>query len=371
MGNGASIQAAAALTHEEAVEKLLIAYAADPRKWESIIEEVRKRHSENFIALQGLQNEQKPSKVGKSKKSAAGNSAGTTVAPLAEEDRSFRVEDMSIKTFSSDIAEELTKLRKKPSDYVITLQRHLQSFTDEFIYTNKDGVFIRTKEGKAAVKEAINVLQSTNPLCAIKPSPLLEKAARCHAMDIFDHSLVGHDGSDGSTSRTRIEKYAMWSGSIGECIDFGSNTPTEIVVSLLVDDGVESRGHRKNLLDPNFKLVGAVLGPHKIYSCACVMDFAGAVIDINDTLQSDCVLSIAAKGTIDEDFQQAINSIPGANIEQLLSTVKKELAEGCSVKLEFLPSKSKAIFTFSQVVEDGKGGSVNRKKTLESSWMIN
>jgi hypothetical protein len=189
-------------------------------------------------------------------------------------------------------------------------------------------------------------------------------------MDIFEHGLVGHDGSDGSTSRSRIEKYAMWSGSIGECIDFGSNSPTEIVISLLVDDGVESRGHRKNLLDVNFKLCGAVLGPHKIYTCACVMDFAGAVTDMNDILQSDCTLNIAVKGTIDEDFEQAINSIPGGNAEHLKTAVKKELNEGCSVKLEFLPSKSKAIFTFTQVVEDGKGGSVTRKKTMESSWSI-
>jgi uncharacterized protein YkwD len=49
-----------------------------------------------------------------------------------------------------------------------------------------------------------------------------------------------------------------------------------IVISLLVDDGVPSRGHRRNLLDKAFKFIGLSLGAHPVYRHMCVMDFAGS-----------------------------------------------------------------------------------------------
>ena len=49
-----------------------------------------------------------------------------------------------------------------------------------------------------------------------------------------------------------------------------------IAISLLVDDGVASRGHSRNLLDKAFTLIGVAVGPRPVYRHMCVMDFAGA-----------------------------------------------------------------------------------------------
>jgi uncharacterized protein YkwD len=49
---------------------------------------------------------------------------------------------------------------------------------------------------------------------------------------------------------SRVERYAAWSGSIAENIDMGNSASVDIVIALIVDDGVPTRGHRNNLFDP-------------------------------------------------------------------------------------------------------------------------
>jgi uncharacterized protein YkwD len=64
--------------------------------------------------------------------------------------------------------------------------------------------------------------------------------------------------------------------SAGENINYGNDDARRIVASLLIDDGVPSRGHRRNLLNGTFKFVGVSIGPHPVYGHMCVIDFAGS-----------------------------------------------------------------------------------------------
>jgi uncharacterized protein YkwD len=63
---------------------------------------------------------------------------------------------------------------------------------------------------------------------------------------------IGHEGSDGSTIATRVSRYGTWRGAIAESIPYGTDLAREIVIQLLVDDGVPGRGHRKNILENQF-----------------------------------------------------------------------------------------------------------------------
>ncbi len=102
----------------------------------------------------------------------------------------------------------------------------------------------------------------------------LVKSARDHAVDIGEKGIVGHKGSKDETMSDRIDRYGEWNGKIGENIDFGSNDAVEILLSLLIDDGVPSRGHRKNIFNPDYKLIGIASHPHVQEKICCVMDFA-------------------------------------------------------------------------------------------------
>ncbi|CAM9392443.1 unnamed protein product, partial [Ectocarpus fasciculatus] len=170
----------------------------------------------------------------------------------------------------------------QPSDFIPELEKHLEKFVDETVFQLKmEGktINIRTMEGKAAVADAIEFLKTCPAVDPLKFSPLLEKAALDHVRDISKNSVSGHEGSDGSSMVSRVERYAAWSGSIAENIDMGNSSSTDIVIALIVDDGVPTRGHRNNLFDASLHFAGSALGPHPEYDNVCVIDFAGVVKD--------------------------------------------------------------------------------------------
>ena len=59
-----------------------------------------------------------------------------------------------------------------------------------------------------------------------------------------------------------------------ENIAYGHHTAREIVLALIVDDGVHRRGHRKNIFNPTYDMVGAAYGPHARFGSVCSIDFA-------------------------------------------------------------------------------------------------
>jgi uncharacterized protein YkwD len=73
-----------------------------------------------------------------------------------------------------------------------------------------------------------------------------------------------------------MNRYGKWDLAAGENIDYGNTQARRIVISFLIDDGVLSRGHRKNILDKAFNFIGVAVGPHPTYRSMCVLDFAGA-----------------------------------------------------------------------------------------------
>ena len=79
----------------------------------------------------------------------------------------------------------------------------------------------------------------------------------------------------GGNTASRIGRYGQWSGSWGENISCGRQSAREIVIALIVDDGLRSRKHRDNIFSTNFTVAGAATGPHSQYRTICSMAFAG------------------------------------------------------------------------------------------------
>jgi uncharacterized protein YkwD len=72
----------------------------------------------------------------------------------------------------------------------------------------------------------------------------------------------------------RLSRYGDWMGKIGENIDFGSKTARDIVLSLLVDDGVSNRGHRGNMMSPEYVKTGIACAKHSQWEICTVLDYA-------------------------------------------------------------------------------------------------
>jgi uncharacterized protein YkwD len=172
-----------------------------------------------------------------------------------------------------EIHEETNTARRDPFAYAEHLERMLPRF-EENLLERPGRAYLRTDEGPAAVREAIAALKGRHPLAPLRWSKGLTAAAADHVMDQGPIGGLEHRGTDGSDPAGRAGRYGRWIQGVAENIAYGENPAREVVIQLLVDDGVPDRGHRDNILDPGWGVAGIACGPHRRYQQMCVMDYA-------------------------------------------------------------------------------------------------
>lgn len=166
--------------------------------------------------------------------------------------------------------------RTSPTAYLSHLQAYRSRFQpDGYRVLLPENVYLRTREGIAAVDEAIAYLQEARPVSELQYSPGLSQAARDHVRDLGPRGGLGHGGSDRSNPSQRMSRYGQLLDFSAENITFGSDTAVRVVMDLIIDDGVLSRGHRQILFSSNYKRMGVACGPHRTYRVMCTMTYAG------------------------------------------------------------------------------------------------
>jgi uncharacterized protein YkwD len=172
-----------------------------------------------------------------------------------------------------EIHAETNLLRRDPAGYATHLARLLPRF-DGKLLQRPGRSYLRTDEGPGAVREAIAALKSRRPVPQLRWSKGLSAAAADHVRDQGPIGGLEHRGTDKSDPARRASRYGRWIQGMAENIAYGENPAREVVIQLLVDDGVPDRGHRNNLLDGDWGAEGIACGPHRRYQQMCVMDFA-------------------------------------------------------------------------------------------------
>jgi uncharacterized protein YkwD len=171
--------------------------------------------------------------------------------------------------------------RTQPQKYVAFLTqlrphyvgRELRRPGDMAPVGGRDAVLM-TNEGGKAVDEAIAFLRATAPLSPLTISRGLSLAAQDHVKDQGRTGGIGHQGSDGSRSGDRADRYGRWQGHLGENIAYSVANARGMIMTLIIDDGVPGRGHRQNLFAPQARVVGVACGSHRTMQIMCVMVFA-------------------------------------------------------------------------------------------------
>jgi uncharacterized protein YkwD len=123
-------------------------------------------------------------------------------------------------------------------------------------------------------KSLVSDLKKTKPMAALQLSDALTKTARNHAKEMGTNGKTGHESMDGTPFHIRVRKQSKAQGMIAENCAYGQTSALDFVMQLLIDDGIESLGHRKNILEPTYMWIGIAIEPHKTYRTNCVMDFA-------------------------------------------------------------------------------------------------
>lgn len=178
------------------------------------------------------------------------------------------------------VVAELNLARTDPKGYALYL-RGYRAMIHNGVYERPGEIGILLQEGTRAVDEAIGFLEKRSPVGALTPSRGMSRAARAQALDQGKSGATGHSGSDGSSPFDRMSRYGKWATTAGENAAYGPSDARGIVIQLIVDDGVSSRGHRANIFNEAFKVVGVGVGPHPKYGTVCVQDFAGGYEEKN------------------------------------------------------------------------------------------
>lgn len=178
-----------------------------------------------------------------------------------------------------DVILEVNMARTNPPAYAEEYLVPMREYFNGTLYQEPGGPLYRMNEGLVALDECIRVMKAQTPMGVLVPLEGLSRAARDHVEDTGPRGITGHVGYDRSKFGDRISRYTSWSSSIGEAISYGKSSARDIVIQLLVDDGVASRGHRNILLNESFEYVGVAVGPHSQWDHLCVMDFAVSARD--------------------------------------------------------------------------------------------
>jgi uncharacterized protein YkwD len=169
---------------------------------------------------------------------------------------------------------EINMARTAPKDYSSFLEQW-KKYYDKKLLKLPGETPILTKEGAGGVVEAVRYLRSVKPVLPLNASKGMSLGARDHVKDQGSSGSTQHRGSDGSQVWDRVNRYGTWEKSIAENIACGSDKARAIVMFLIVDDGVSGRGHRKNIFNPDFRVIGVACGHHATYRTICVTIFAG------------------------------------------------------------------------------------------------
>ena len=181
--------------------------------------------------------------------------------------------NLDFEQIEKDILQEMNQARTNPQAYVDKLENFKTYFRG--LKRHLPGkATVLTTEGVKAVDDAIAYIQNIEPLNPLTLSTGMSQAARDHVIDQGNTGKLGHIGSDKSKPHERMSRYGKWHKKSAENISYGPDTGEQVIMSLIVDDGVYDRGHRKNIMNPLYQVTGVACGRHPQYQVMCVTTFA-------------------------------------------------------------------------------------------------
>ncbi len=190
-------------------------------------------------------------------------------------------ETIDFRKLELEVLKEANLARSAPQAYASHLREMRKYFHGKEV--RRPGELpVLTKEGVFALTEAIRFMEKASPIPKLRCSPGMSRGARDHVEDQGRTGAVGHGSAEGSRPHERISLYGTWEKMVGENIAYGQTQARDVILSFIIDDGVPNRGHRENILNRNFRVVGVACGPHPVYHTMCVMIFAAGYREAKD-----------------------------------------------------------------------------------------
>ena len=171
-----------------------------------------------------------------------------------------------LKTANTAINEDYLTKEEKNIFFILNLARINPGLFYEIIlqsYQVPEGFSDDCLTNNKYITSLSRELQNMNPINLLYPNRELWEYAQCHAIHSGETGFVGHE-------RLACLKPDFYS----ECCSYGFKNAIDIVIQLLIDYQVRDLGHRKIMLNPKQKFLGASIQPHTKYRYNAVLDFS-------------------------------------------------------------------------------------------------
>jgi len=177
--------------------------------------------------------------IGSSPSSSSENTESPAPSTTAGSNTSMNSDELSM-------IDEINLMRGNPSGYVRIVRDFVAS------ERARGGFPIN----QSIVEELVRELQASPKLSILKPSECIYKVAIAHANDQRPLGDINHEGRDGSWPWDRIKKGCSDMANGNENLVAGMSTVRGSVITLLIDEGIPNRGHRKTLMNAEWTHAG-------------------------------------------------------------------------------------------------------------------
>lgn len=177
--------------------------------------------------------------------------------------------DIVLRANSAEDVTYMTDDEKKVIFYINLCRMQPRLFTKTILKS-----YLDDNPGMATNPYVISLiadLKSSKPRHPLQPDKDLYANAEKWAVETGKSGETGH-GDFNKRFKNFLRKNNVM---VGENCDYGYNDPLTIVLDLLIDEGIEDLGHRRNILAAGYNNIGVSIKPHNGYEWDCVMDFEG------------------------------------------------------------------------------------------------
>jgi LysM domain len=143
-----------------------------------------------------------------------------------------------------EMVNEINLMRQNPAGYVQYIREYITHLKQ-----NGD------MGGVQSANELIAELEKSPKLSTLQPLQCVYTAAKKHGEDQIRRGTTDHTGSDGSMPWDRVLRECPNLKDGNENLVGGPSDIRRAVILLLVDDGIDTRGHRRTLLNPEWQYV--------------------------------------------------------------------------------------------------------------------
>jgi hypothetical protein len=167
---------------------------------------------------------------------------------------------------TATVAKYLTETEQDIIHIINIMRLDPRAFIERVVKSYPELVDEPEMRNSSYYKSLLQDLAAASPMQPLKPNEPLFRSARCHATESGKTGYVGHDRSQTCKG---LPTYG------GECCQYGTDKALGVVMQLLIDEGIESLGHRKILMG-DYTLIGVAMRPHIAYRVNTVLDLGNA-----------------------------------------------------------------------------------------------